>query len=73
MRANMPTITVKKDIKNIKRKLIEKNTETLMVIGCGICARIRRINLVKTAFYNVAEKKGWKMKFIEGVGLVLMR
>jgi len=44
-----------------------------MVIGCGICARIRRINLVKTAFYNVAEKKGWKMKFIEGVGLVLMR
>jgi len=42
MRDKIPTITVKKDIKEIKKKLIEKNTETLMVIGCGICARISK-------------------------------
>ena len=30
-------------------------------------------SLVKTAFYNIAERKGWKVKFIEGVGLVLMK
>ena len=29
--------------------------------------------LVKAAFYNIAEKKGWKVRFIEDVGLVLMK
>ena len=37
------------------------------VLNCG------EGSIVKTAFYNVAEKNGWKVKFVEGVGLVLMR
>jgi len=30
-------------------------------------------SIVKTAFYNVAEKNGWKVKFVEEVGLMLIR
>jgi len=38
----MSAITIKKDIDEIKRKLTEKNTEVLMVIGCGKCAKISK-------------------------------
>ncbi|AEF95884.1 hypothetical protein [Methanotorris igneus] len=35
----MAVITIKKDFVEIKRKLMEKNVKTVMVIGCGICAK----------------------------------
>jgi len=35
----MSVVTVKKDIDEIKKKLVEKNVNNLMVIGCGMCAK----------------------------------
>ncbi|EHP87057.1 hypothetical protein [Methanotorris formicicus] len=35
----MAVVTIKKDFKEIKRKLIEKNVNTIMIIGCGKCAK----------------------------------
>ncbi|ABR55890.1 hypothetical protein [Methanococcus aeolicus] len=35
----MSVVTIKKEIDEIKKKLIEKDANSLMVIGCGKCAK----------------------------------
>ena len=48
--------------------MIEKDWVTFKdALSCGNEA------IVKAVFYELAEEKEWKVKYVEGVGLVLMK
>jgi len=58
----------KSRVKRCVEGMIEKDWVTFKdALACGNEA------IVKAVFYELAEEKGWKVKYVEGVGLVLMK
>ncbi|WP_421078066.1 hypothetical protein Mjas_01665 [Methanothermococcus sp. Ax23] len=59
----MSVVTTKKDINEIIRKLIENNVNTVMIIGCGMCAKSCKTGGLDEvrAMKNMLSKRGFKI------------